>query len=135
MPERGPGIGTGRDGGAPGANAAGMGQDTGRTHFFPNPVLTELTYKKKNTESVAIKLLFAHLPWAALVCRDTRVRAGTTAVCRSPNRVHAGPPHQRHPCPASAAGHCKHRDAGRPWKLKGWGFLFSFLFSPFFFVF
>lgn len=63
----GPGTGTGRDGDAPGANAADMGQDTGTTHFFPNPVLTKLTYKKKNTKSIAIKLLFSCLARAVLV--------------------------------------------------------------------
>lgn len=68
MPERaGPGTGTGRDGEAPGANAAGTGHDTGTTHFFPGPVLTELTYKKKNTKSVAVKLLPPRLPRAVLV--------------------------------------------------------------------
>lgn len=49
MPERVvPGIGTGMDGGTPGVNAAGIGQDTGTMHFVPIPVLTELTYKNKH---------------------------------------------------------------------------------------
>lgn len=53
-----------------------MGQDAGTTRFFPDPILTELTYRKKNTKSVAIKLLLPHLARAALACRDSRVRVG-----------------------------------------------------------
>jgi len=47
------------DGETPGVSAADMGQDTGTMHLFPNPVLTELTYKKKNKKAW---LLSVYLP-------------------------------------------------------------------------
>lgn len=46
-PGPGTGPGPGRDGAAPGADPAGTG------HLLPGPVLTEFTYEKRNTTSVA----------------------------------------------------------------------------------
>lgn len=60
-----------------------MGQDTGTMHLFPNPVLTELTYKKKNKKAWLLSFYFPNCRTQHCHARGGRLVSGLPAAASS----------------------------------------------------